>query len=238
MAEVLRLLLPGGAGDVIAEVISAGRAVLGVDGLAVSLLAGAGTELMWCSDEEVRRFEDLQFTLGEGPGPDAVRAGAVVWTPDLAQLPPTRWPALAVEAGSQVRSARAVFCFPMGLGAISVGVLTAVRRTPGPMSAQQADDASILAAALTARCLGNGERADDAPAAVSSPVLHHAVVHQATGMLSVSLAVSLPQALLRLRAHAYGSGRSIIDISQDVVDRRLRLEPGGNGTSSTVQDKD
>jgi hypothetical protein len=57
-------------------------------------------------------------------------------------------------------------------------------------------------------------------------------------MLSVQLAVTLPQALLRLRAHAYGSGRSLTEISQDVVDRRLRLDPGDNGVPPTSVDKD
>lgn len=57
-------------------------------------------------------------------------------------------------------------------------------------------------------------------------------------MLSVQLALSLPQALLRLRAHAYSSGRSITDVCQDVVERRLRLEPDDNGTSPPHAEKD
>lgn len=238
MAQILRLLQPTGGSDAIADVTATGAKVLGVDGLAVSLVTeGDHTELMWCSDPTTRRFEDLQFTLGEGPGPDAVRTGAMVWAPDLARLPFARWPALAMEAPDL--DARAVFCFPMGIGAISVGVLTAVRRVPGPMSAQQTDDATILASALTARCLDSGAQQPGTPGQANPPhSLRHAVVHQATGMLSVQLALTLPQALLRLRAHAYGSGRSITDISQDVVDRRLRLDPNGNGMPPTAVDKD
>ncbi|MFD4834822.1 ANTAR domain-containing protein [Streptomyces uncialis] len=239
MVRILRLLRPTEGSDTIADVVTtAGARVLGVDGLAVSLVTeGDHAELLWCSDTTTRRFEDLQFTLGEGPGPDVLRSGAMVWAPDLAQTPLTRWPALAMEAPAL--DARAVFCFPMGIGAINVGVLTAVRRAPGPMSAQQADDATILAAALTARCMGGGTPLPGAPLPEGSPrFLQHAVVHQATGMLSVQLALSLPQALLRLRAHAYGSGRSLTDIARDVVDRRLRLDPGGTGPSATAPDKD
>lgn len=239
MARVLRLLQPVQGSDTIADVVTAvGARVLGVDGLAVSLVTGGDlAELLWCSDALTRRFEDLQFTLGQGPGPDAIRTGAMAWAPDLAEVPAVRWPALAVEAPAL--DARAVFCFPMSIGAISVGVLTAVRRTPGPMNDQQTEDATILAAALTARCLGSGTPRPGTPTPADSPhSLQHAVVHQATGMLSVQLAVTLPQALLRLRAYAYGSGRSITDISQDVVDRRLRLDPGGNSTPPTSLDKD
>jgi hypothetical protein len=238
MAQVLRRLQAGKGSDAIADVAGTGAQVLGVDGLAVSLvIEGDLTELLFCSDATTRRFEDLQFTLGEGPGPDAIRIGAMVWAPDLARLPFTRWLALAMEAPDL--DARAVFCFPMGIGATTVGVLTAVRRAPGPLSAQQADDATILASALTARCLGGDAPRPDTPLPADSPGhLQHAVVHQATGMLSVQLALTLPQALLRLRAHAYGSGRSITDTSKDVVDRRLRLDPGDDGTPPTAADKD
>lgn len=241
MAQVLRLLTMGAGADAIADVVSAiGAKALGMDGLAVSLVTGDDrTEPMWCSDPTTRHIEDLQFTLGEGPGPDAARTGVMAWAPDLARLPFARWPALAMEAPDL--DARALFCFPMGIGAISVGVLTAVRRTPGPMTAQQIDDATILAAALTARCLGGGS--SGGPPGIPLPVdsslaLRHAVVHQATGMLSVQLALPLPQALIRLRAHAYSSGRALTDVAQDVVDRRLRLDPGTNGTPSTAVDKD
>lgn len=240
MAEALDLLeAQHGPGPGV-ETASAAAAALGVDGLALSLLtAGESTELLWCSDGTARAFEDLQLTLGEGPGPDAVRTGAMVWVPDLARVRADRWPAMAMEAPDL--DTRAVFCFPMAIGAIRVGVLTAVRRTPGPLTAEQADDAMALVSALTARCLGIGEP-QSVPPDPGEPLhaLQHAVVHQATGMVSVQLAVPLPQALLRLRAHAYGSGRSITDVSKDIVDRRLRLNHSGNGDGTPVPlpDKD
>jgi hypothetical protein len=239
MARILRLLQPAQGCDTIADVVTAaGARVLGVDGLAVSLVTGGDlAELLWCSDATTRRFEGLQFTVGQGPGPETIRTGAMVWAPDLARVPSERWAALTKEA--PVLGIRAVFCFPMCIGAITVGVLTAVRRTPGPMSDQQTGDATILAAALTARCLGSAPPRLGVPLPADSPhSLQHAVVHQATGMLSVQLAVPLPQALLRLRAYAYGSGRPITDVSRDVVDRRLHLGPGGNGTPPTSVDKD
>lgn len=238
MAGVLRLLQSDDGTGQVADVTAVGAAALDVDGLAVSLVTeGDLTELLWCSDAATRRFEDLQLTLGEGPGPETARTGAMVWVPDMVGIRLARWPALATEAPAL--PVRAVFCFPMGIGAIRTGVLTAVRRTPGPLTAQQADDALILAAALTARCLGLGESRAAGPAPTGSPpTLQHAVIHQATGMVSVQLSLPLPQALLRLRAHAYSSGRSITDISQDVVNRRLRLAHDGNDTPPAVVDKD
>ncbi|MGW6413005.1 ANTAR domain-containing protein [Streptomyces vinaceus] len=232
MARVLRRLRrrEGPAG--VESVIAAATEILGVDGLAVSLLAeGDAIELMWCTDEDTRRFEDLQFTLGEGPGPDTVRSGVMVWAPDLTCVRPDHWPAMALEA-----EFRAVFCFPMGVGAIRVGVLTALRRTPGSLTSSETDDALALAGALTAYCLEDDAPHDDREHAGFPGALGRAVVHQATGMLSVQLSLPLPKALLRLRAHAYGSGRSLTDTAQDIVDRRLCLAP--DGPPPTVADKD
>ena len=48
-------------------------------------------------------------------------------------------------------------------------------------------------------------------------------VSQATGMLMAQLNCEAPQALARLRAHAYASGRSATDVARDVLDRQLRL---------------
>ena len=43
-------------------------------------------------------------------------------------------------------------------------------------------------------------------------------------MISVQLGVSLDEALVRLRAHAYASGAALGDIAHDVVSRKLRLD--------------
>jgi len=53
--------------------------------------------------------------------------------------------------------------------------------------------------------------------------LHRPVVHQATGMISIQLDVTMEEALVRLRAHAYGSERPLGEVAEDVVARRLRF---------------
>jgi hypothetical protein len=54
------------------------------------------------------------------------------------------------------------------------------------------------------------------------------VVHQAAGMVSVQLNVSVAHALIRLRAHAFGAERSLTDVAGEVVARRLRLAGDGD----------
>jgi hypothetical protein len=50
------------------------------------------------------------------------------------------------------------------------------------------------------------------------------VIHQATGMIAVQLDETVSNALARLRAAAFGSGRPMHDIAQDVVERRVRFD--------------
>ncbi|MFI6338891.1 ANTAR domain-containing protein [Streptomyces sp. NPDC050535] len=234
MARVVSLLQvrsgPGGVDDV----IEAGCEVLGVHGLAVSLVVpGIGLEPVSCSGKQAQMFGDLQFTLGEGPSVDAAHKGRAVSVADLAGERADRWPLLLREtAGIRVRS---VFCFPLTIGAIRVGVLTATRRQVSALTRQQSDDALALTATLTHLYLSSEP---DHHEITPHEDFHHMVVHQATGMLSVQLGTSLAQALLRLRAHAYGQNRPITDIAQDIVDRRLRLSPPTDGELAPTEDKD
>ena len=50
------------------------------------------------------------------------------------------------------------------------------------------------------------------------------VVHQASGMVAVQLHVSVGQALIRLKAYAFGNDRPLADVAADVVARRLRFD--------------
>ena len=49
-------------------------------------------------------------------------------------------------------------------------------------------------------------------------------VHQATGMLIAHLNLPASAALARLRAYAFGHGRSLREVAADIVAGRLRLD--------------
>jgi len=51
----------------------------------------------------------------------------------------------------------------------------------------------------------------------------HYVVHEASGMLSAQMEVSVAQALVRLRAHAFATGGALAVVAANVVGRRLRF---------------
>ncbi|MFE4855953.1 ANTAR domain-containing protein [Streptomyces sp. NPDC056670] len=236
MADVLRSLRHGD-GSVLAA--SCARA-LDADGVSVSLLVGADRgmepEPLWRSPGIAADFEELQFTLGMGPGLDAARSGTAVVAPDLAAVRADRWPGLPAEA-LRIGVAGAC-CFPLGLGAIRMGVLSVVSsRASDTVPEQPFADALALAAALTGLLLERDGSAQAASGTVTGAPgeLHRAVVHQATGMVSAQLEVSLAEALLRLRAFAFSRDLPLGDVAGDVVARRLRfsddmdgpLAPGG-----------
>jgi light-regulated signal transduction histidine kinase (bacteriophytochrome) len=50
------------------------------------------------------------------------------------------------------------------------------------------------------------------------------VVHQAAGMVAAQLDESVAQALVRLRARAFGNELALDDLAADVVARRLRFD--------------
>ena len=52
----------------------------------------------------------------------------------------------------------------------------------------------------------------------------HFLVHNAAGMVSVQLGISVTDALIRLGAYAFTRDRLLTEMAQDVIARRLRLE--------------
>lgn len=216
-------------------------AALGVDGISAGVGTGPqGAVLAWGHEVVAVAVGGLEFTLGEGPSRDAVLAGVPVLVEDL-DLPDhaARWPAFASSvAGFPVR---AVFAFPLRIGAIGVGVLTAHRALPGPLTDRQLANALTLADAVTLLLVHRVDPGPDfGPDAVSDadpgsdregglstgweqPATYRPDVHQATGMISVQLEVSLAEALARLRARAHTDDRPVAAIAADVLARRLRF---------------
>lgn len=195
-------------------------------------MTGAGIMLMdgdvrtgsLCSSNPTSaRIEDLQYTLGEGPCVDAYQQHRPVLEPDLADPALPRWIAftpLAVEAG-----ARAVFGFPLSVGNAYLGALNVYRDEPGPLTLDQHADALVMAGIAAEAVMATQANAasDRFSAELKDGGDFRFVVHQASGMVSVQLGVSVAEALLRLRAHAYAQDRPLTAVSEDIVARRLRL---------------
>ncbi|MEY2420179.1 MAG: hypothetical protein QOI95_246 [Acidimicrobiaceae bacterium] len=198
--------------------------VLEMSGAGVMLMSGDVPRGSVCSSNDVSTLiEDLQYTLGEGPCIDSYLLEHPVFEPDLADPAVPRWIAFtppAVAAG-----ARAIFGFPLQVGSVRLGALNLYRDQPGPLTDDQHADALVVAG-VAARSVLNMQ----AQAPPGTTVLDteggsdfRFVVHQASGMVSVQLGISVAEALIRLRAHAFGDNRPLVEIAEDVVARRLRF---------------
>lgn len=205
--------------------------VLGVAAAGVTLMSGRQSGPVCSSDRRARELDELQFSLGEGPSPDAFATRRPAMAPDLENETRGRWPSFtppALESGTH-----GVFAFPLQVGTGCIGVLTLYQDRAGDLTAGQAADVLVVADVIARSMLAIQSRNE--PGLLASELTdeeaHRAEVHQATGMVAVQLGVDVSEAALRLRAHAFATARSVSSVARDVVARQLRI--GDDGPNRT-----
>jgi len=220
-----RLSALGGSQPETKTLCGVGAEVTEMSGAGIMLMSGDVPGGSVCSTNTVSALiEDLQYELGEGPCVDAYNGGHAVLEPDLAQPDEPRWLAFAgpaLEAG-----ARAVFGFPLQVGAVRLGALNLYRDRPGPLSEDQHADALVMAevAAQAVLLMQAGAPLGELAAELEAGGDFRYVVHQASGMVAAQLDVSVGVALIRLRAYAFSHERPLGEVAGDVVARRLRFD--------------
>ncbi|MDQ6909374.1 MAG: GAF and ANTAR domain-containing protein [Actinomycetota bacterium] len=199
--------------------------VTGVSGAGIMLMSGDVPRGAACTTDEVSALvERLQFELGEGPCIDAYHQDRPVLEPDLAAPVTPRWLAFtgpAVDAG-----VRAIFGFPLEVGAVRLGALNLYSDRPGPLTDDQHADALVMADVAAQAVISM--QANAPPGRLATELEaggdFQYVVHQASGMVAAQLEVSVGQALIRLRAYAFGNNRPLVEVAEDVVGRTLRFD--------------
>ncbi len=192
-------------------------------GVGLTLMTADGMRALGTATDPVtERLEELQLTLGEGPCIEAFARRRPVLVPELVDGAGGRWPGYA--PGIYALGVRAVFAFPLQVGAARLGVLDVFRARPGSLSADDLALALVFAEIAVADLLDGqqpdpygGERLDDMFSG-------RAQLFQAQGMVMVQLGVSLADALARIRAYAYAENRSLGEVAVDIVARRLRFD--------------
>jgi hypothetical protein len=204
--------------------------LLDIDAAAISLVFdGTNSGTLGASGEPARRYDELQFLYGEGPCLESVARRIPILVVDLADPGEDRWPAYGpAMLGHQIRGVHAI---PVVVAGEFVGALDLFRARPGPLPGEDLTGAVAAAelAGIPLLDLLDG----DMHAAAGDPhsnawaelnALSRAEVSQATGMLVAQLEVEPAEALVRLRAHAYATGRSATEVARDILERRLQLE--------------
>jgi hypothetical protein len=176
----------------------------------------------YATDPQAHAVENLQHTLGEGPGVAASDSGAAVLVPDLQDARDRnldRWPTFATE--SRGTGIRAAFAFPLLLGTSSIGALSLYRRNAGDLTSEGVSQGWVTADAVAHSLAEPSE--PGGPATQENELLDPMRVHQAAGMVMVQLDVPIDQALLRMRATAFAEGQTVDELADAIVERRRRL---------------
>jgi hypothetical protein len=213
---------------------AAGRA-LSASGAGLTVMADGGLRgVTAASDPATERLEELQLTLGEGPCIDAYASMRPVLIPDLAAEAMTRWPAYTPAAHAQ--GVRAVFAFPLQIGAARLGMLDVFRAAPGMLLPDELALAlSFAEVAVSILLDGHRDNTREGDAGPDELTGSRAALFQAQGMVMVQLKVSLAEAMVRMRAYAYANDRRLGDVAADVVAGRFRFDGDPQQPQTTTE---
>jgi hypothetical protein len=188
------------------------------------------------SDATAARAEALQFELGEGPHWEALSTREPVLCSDLAATAEARWP-LFIDAARGL-GLRAVFAFPMLMGAALVGVVDLYSTTARTVDRVFVSRASVMAsrASLASVQWAMHSAAHHAsPETPMAPALRREV-HQATGMILSDLDISATAAFARLQGEAFVTSKPIEEIARKVVSGDLVFSNMGDDSPGSEGD--
>lgn len=191
---------------------------LSVSGAAVMLMSAEGSNgVAAATDARCQGLEELQFTTGEGPCHDAFAARRPVLTPDLRSPAANQWPgytSAALESG-----VAAVFAFPLHVGGAGFGVLDVFTDRAGLLTADQIATALTFAQIAVEVLLDGRLTTEDGglEPGLAAALDYRAEIHQAQGMVMVSLGITLTEALTRMRAHAFRHSVPLIDLARGIL---------------------
>jgi hypothetical protein len=183
------------------------------------------------SSDLARAVEELEFSLGEGPGTDAFATSRPILTADL-ESALARWPGYVPAA--QAAGVLATFAFPMLVGAARFGVLHLHSAQVRQLTADDTATSLMLAELATEVVLDTFSRNGD-HTAIDVPLLrsndHRDEIYQAQGMVMIQLRVSLEEALARMRAHAFATDLDLGELAIDILAGRALLPTDLDGAS-------
>lgn len=208
---------------------------LRVAAVAVSTLGDPlGSETVGALDVLAARGDEVQIDLGEGPGWQALRTGEPALHDDLDGDAAAAWPAACQTF--RALGVVSAFAFPMRVGTLDLGAVTLYARDRTRLDDDEVVRLTRLTRATASRVLAWGLRRAEAElaGAPDTGAYPRRQVHQAVGMVAAQTETSTSDAELLLRAAAFGAGRTVLELSEDVLRRVVDLgepgsdEPGGN----------
>jgi hypothetical protein len=225
MAAVTGADATAGADELVQRLCRFAVDEMALSGCALVLMSGAeSASVLAGAGRHAQTVTGLQMELGEGPCLDAHVHGIPVLLPDLSAESANRWPTFA--AAALAAGVHAEFSLPLTVGPGGIGTLDLCRDRTGMLSDEHMADALVTAeiardAVLYQQYASGGP---GLPELLATAGTDRIVIHQATGMIAAQLDDTVANALARLRAAAFATGRPMYDLAQDVVERRVRFD--------------
>jgi ANTAR domain len=203
--------------------------VLPVQGASISTMATfLGTETIAASNPQAAKIDELQFDLGEGPCWDALALARPIFEPDIRSDPRRVWPVFSPAIRGE--NVGALFAFPLLFGPLRLGAVDLYAEDAAQLTALEARRTEALARVASRVVLLRALRlAGDRDPALDVNRFSRRIIHQATGMVIAQLDISAEDAVLLIQAHAFAVDRSMRDVADDIVERRLSFEDGTTG---------
>lgn len=187
-------------------------------GAVIQLLSDADRAVVLASSSAAsQRLGEIPFTIGEGPSVDAFASARPVLAPNLMGEGQSQWPGYVSVMSDH--GVGAVYAFPLHVGAVRLGVLELYDGQVRRLSSIELSLALVFAEAAT-DCLV------DPPTGSSVALLgdltlgvmdRRVEIHQAQGMVTVDLGVTLVEALALMRAHAFSRELTLLELSRMIL---------------------
>jgi ANTAR domain len=204
-----------------------------LEGAAISTIADfLGNETVSASGPLAARLDELQFDLGEGPCWDAMRTGKTILEPDVRSRPNGNWPAFS-QAISE-HSVGAIYAFPLAFGPLKLGAMELFSGMPRELTSREERQGGVLAGLISRIVLDRAiRRADEPDILGAEDQFSRRLIHQATGMVLAQLDTSAEDARLLIQGHAFARNRSMRDIAEEIIERRLDFSNQTDGFESS-----
>ena len=204
-----------------------------VEGAAISTIADfLGNETVSASSPLAARLDELQFDLGEGPCWDAMREGKPVLEPDIQSNPHGDWPQFSRAIADQ--DIGALFAFPLAFGPLKIGAMDLYSGAPRDLTSREERQGEILAGMISRIVLDRAiRRADQPEVRGAEDQFSRRLIHQATGMVLAQLDISADDARLLIQGHAFAMNRSMREIAEEILERRLDFSKQIDGFESS-----
>lgn len=197
---------------------------LGTGRVGLVLCLDRSHNLLACTDPVAGFLDEQQFVLGDGPAWDCAMSSLPVLAADLGSAENgARWLAFSPVADSC--GARAAFSFPLQVGLVTIAVLTAYRDRASALSASEYVDGLTVASLATTAMMAEqtGEHVGALAEVFRAGIDDRARLQRAAGMVAEHHTISILEAMVHIRSHAYSTGRALGAVAQDICDRKLSL---------------